>query len=119
MANPNPDTSNLRPDAASKGELRQSSIQLPPESWEYLDSLVEQAKSDSRCIYTGRIGRGDIINGLILAAQLSAEGLSVPVELIAIGVHWDEDGDCLVCGGAGYHPLKGVDVDCPLCKGKG
>ena len=111
--------SNLRPDAAAKGELRQSSIQLPPDVWAYLDSLVERGKADERCTFTGRIGRGDVIGGLVLAAQISAEGLAIPVEAIACGIHRDEDGDCLACGSAGYHLKKGTDVDCPLCGGEG
>jgi len=111
--------SNLRSDAAAKGELRQSSIQLSPKVWEYLDSLVNQAKIDQRCTYSGRIGRGDIVGGLVLAAQISADGLSIPLEAIACGIHRDEDGDCLACGSAGYHLQKGLDVPCPLCDGEG
>lgn len=109
--------SNLRADAAYKGELRQSSIQLPPDLWVYLDSLVERARADPRCVFSGRIGRGDVIGGLALAAQLNAEGLSIPIEAIACGIQRDHDGDCLACGGAGYHLKQGVDIWCPLCEG--
>ena len=110
---------NLRPDAAAKGELRQSSIQLPPALWDYLDLLVGRASADPQCVFTGRIGRGDVIGGLALAAKLNNEGLHVPVELLACGIHRDEEGDCLACGSASYHLKKGVDTLCPLCNGDG
>ena len=112
-------TDGLRPDAASKGALRQSSIQLPPDLWDYLDMLVGRAIADSRCVFTGRIGRGDVIGGLALGGRLSAEGFNVPVELLACGIHWDEDGDCVLCGGTGIRKPKDAVIDCPLCDGEG
>lgn len=103
------------PSGAAKGILRQTSLQLPPDVWDYLDKLVEIAKNDDRCTFTGRIGRGDVIGGLVLAAQINSEGMYIPMELIACGIHQDDSGDCLACCGTGVHLHKGPDYICPLC----
>lgn len=113
-------TSGLFPQAAKKsGKLEQKTIQLPHEAWAKIDRLVQMAKSDPRCTYPGRIGRGDIIRGLLKAADLLSIGVAIDGELIAAGIHRDEDGDCLLCGSAGYIASHGIDSICPLCQGEG
>lgn len=120
MANLAPNTSGLDPQAARKGELKQGTIQLTTEEWAALDKWVQTAKNSKFSYFTGRIGRADVVRGLLLALELHSLGHKVPIERLAIGEWDDEDGDCVCCGGAGYNLVtRDIDDPCPLCGARG
>lgn len=83
MPNSSPNTSGLNPQAARKGRLKQGTIQLTVDEWAFLDRWVEQAKA-ARVIH-GRIGRADVIRGLLVALSHKEKGLRIDLRKYAIG----------------------------------